>query len=283
MTSDSIHLRERREAVRRDIEELALQVDEGEVDPETAEKLRTSYERELDSLHAALGEHVDEVPAAPSRPAEPMPEPEPEPEQEAIEHLPKGGRTRSANRAVIGGVLLLGALAVTMYFAVQSAEPEGAAPGGVAPGDLIVDPATVSKEELEAVVAANPDVTAMRMALADRYFEAEEYGASLDHYLNIAENSSDPRERSKALARVGWMAYITDQPEAADEYLVLSLEADPANSEAILYRGFVTLYGLEDAENALPQLEAAQGLANLSERVIAQIDDALEDARRGTP
>ncbi|MDH3247588.1 MAG: hypothetical protein OEQ47_01395 [Acidimicrobiia bacterium] len=279
MTSDLNHLRERREAVRRDIEELALQMDEGEVDPETAERLRMSYERELDALDTSLGEHGEEIPAAPSRPAEP----EPMTESEPIEHLPRDGRTRSTNRAVIGGVLLLGALAVTMYFAVQSAEPDGPAPGGAAPGDLIVDPATVSNEELEAVVAANPDVTAMRMALADRYFEAEEYGASLDHYLNIAENSSDPRERSKALARVGWMAYITDQPEAADQYLVRSLEADPANSEAILYRGFVTLYGLEDAEKALPQLEAAQQLTNISQRVIDQIDDALEDARRGTP
>ena len=274
MTSDLNHLRERREAVRRDIEELAYQVDDGEVDPETAERLRMSYERELDALNASLGEHGDEMPAAPPRPAEPEPEPEPEPRE---------GRPRSTNRVVTGGVLLLGALAVIMYFAVQSAEPDDAAPGGAAPGNLIVDPATVSNEELEAVVAANPDVTAMRMALADRYFEAEEYGASLDHYLNIAENSSDPRERSKALARVGWMAYITDQAEAADQYLIRSLEADPTNSEAILYRGFVTLYGLEDAEAALPQLEAAQQLTNISQRVIDQIDDALEDARRGAP
>lgn len=277
MTSDLNHLRERRESVRRDIEELALQVDEGEVDPETAERLRTSYERELDALDATLGEHEDETPASASLPAEPEPEPEP------IEHLSREGRTRSTNRAVVGGVLLLGALAVIMYFAVQSAEPDDAAPAGAAPGDLIVDPATVSNEELEAIVAANPDVTAMRMALADRYFEAEAYGASLDHYLNIAENSSDPLERSKALARVGWMAYITDQPEAADEYLIRSLEADPTNSEAILYRGFVTLYGLEDAEAALPQLEAAQRLTNISQGVIDQIDDALEDARRRTP
>lgn len=276
MTSDLNHLRERRDAVRRDIAELALQVDEGEVDPETAEQLRTSYERELDALNASLGEHGDEMPAAPPRPAEPEPIPEPEPE-------PREGRARSRNRAVTGGVLLLGALAVIMYFAVQSAEPDDAPPGGAAPGDLIVDPATVSNEELEAVVAANPDVTAMRMALADRYFEAEAYGASLDHYLNIAENSSDPRERSKALARVGWMAYITDQPEAADEYLIRSLEADSTNSEAILYRGFVTLYGLEDAEAAVPQLEAAQRLTNISQGVIDQIEDALEDARRGTP
>jgi tetratricopeptide (TPR) repeat protein len=278
MTSDLNHLRERRDSVRRDIEELALQVDEGEVDPETAERLRTSYERELDALNASLGERGDEMPAAPPRPAEPEPILEPEPIPE-----PREGRARSTNRAVTGGVLLLGALAVIMYFAVQSAEPDDAPPGGAATGDLIVDPATVSNEELEAVVAANPDVTAMRMALADRYFEAEAYGASLDHYLNIAENSSDPRERSKALARVGWMAYITDQAEAADEYLVRSLEADPTNSEAILYRGFVTLYGLEDAEAALPQLEAAQQLTNISQGVIDQIDDALEDARRGTP
>ncbi len=77
------------------------------------------------------------------------------------------------------------------------------------------------------------------------------------------------------------MAYITDQAEAADQYLELALEANPNNSEAILYRGFVTLYGLEDPEAAIPQLEAALRLDNISDNVVSQIEQALADARSG--
>ena len=270
MTLDRIHLRERREAVLRDMDELALQVDEGEVAADTAERLLNGYRQELDALETAL----DGLPTIDQEPEEPPRNEASEPsEPEASKRQP-----RSPRRVAFGAVLLLGALVASLYLAAQIAEPDA----DVSPGALTVDPSSVTNEELEAIVAANPEVTAMRMALADRYFEAEEYGASLDHYLYIADNGADP-ERGKALARVAWMAYITDQPVAADEYLLLSLEADPSNSEAILYRGFVTLYGLGDAENAVPQLEAAQELTNLSERVVAQIEEALDDARRGAP
>jgi tetratricopeptide (TPR) repeat protein len=133
------------------------------------------------------------------------------------------------------------------------------------------------------VVAANPDITAMRMALADRYFEAEEWGSALDHYLYIAENTTDPAEETKALARVGWMAYISDQPEAADDYFARALELDPANAEAILFRSFNTMYGLEDPETAIPQFEEALELTNISDNVARQIEDSLEEAKAAAP
>jgi tetratricopeptide (TPR) repeat protein len=146
---------------------------------------------------------------------------------------------------------------------------------------LTVDPASVSSEELEAVVAANPNINGMRMALADRYFAAEDYGSALDHYLYIAENNPTADEESKVLARIGWMAYITDQPEAAEDYVLASLRIDPTNAEATLYLGFITLYGLGDAEGAIPQLEAALELPNLSPSVVSQVEAALEEARQG--
>jgi len=110
---------------------------------------------------------------------------------------------------------------------------------------------------------------------------AEEYGSALDHYLYIAENNPTADEESKVLARIGWMAYITDQPEAAEDYVLASLRVDPANAEATLYLGFITMYGLGDVEGAIPQLEAALELPNLSPSVVSQVEAALEEARQG--
>jgi tetratricopeptide (TPR) repeat protein len=233
-----------------------------------AERLRTGYLGELASLEASLAD---------------MPVVGEAPRTDVLAVEAAKPRTRSTRRVIAGSVIVMAAVSVTIFLVVRDARPDGAGSLSGSPGDLIVDPSSVSDEQLEAVVAANPDLTAMRMALADRYYDDEEYGSSLDHYLYIADNSPDRLERSKALARVGWMAYITDQPEAAQDYILASLDADPSNAEALLFRGFITLYGLEDAETAIPQLEAALELSNLSPNVISQVNDALEDARSRVP
>lgn len=256
---------ERRELVARDLDELAEQVGSGEVEPETAAELERSYRAELAELDARLEELGEE-------PEPVVVEREPDPSPPAS--------SRSPRRVFTGAAVLIVALTLAIFFVARDSEPGGGnAPGA---GNLLIDPANVTNEELEAVVADNPQITAMRMALADRYFDAEEYGSALSHYLFIAENTRNRTEESRALARVGWMAYITDQAEAADEYMMASLAADPTNSEAILFRGFVTMYGLGDPQSAIPQLEAALELTNLADSVVDQIEAALAEAR-GTP
>ena len=155
-------------------------------------------------------------------------------------------------------------------------EPPSAAPGG-----LTVDPNSVSNDQLEDVVAQNPDINAMRMALADRYFEEENFSQALDHYLYIAENNPTPAEEGRALSRIGWMAYTTGQPETAEQYLQTSLTVDPTNAESKLFLGFVLLYGLEDAEAAIPWLEEVAEVPDLPPTLLAQVQDALDDARSG--
>lgn len=266
MKSEQDDLIERRDQAQRDLDELAGQVEDNEIDPVTGARLRAAYQAELDQLDTALGD----LPKARIKPVEQASEPE-----------LNTGSARSPRRMVIGSLVLIAALSVTIGFAARDAQPDPTQPVSVSPGALTVDPASVSNEQLETVVAANPNINPMRMALADRYFEAEEYGAALEHYLYIADNNPTPEEESKALARVGWMAYRTGLSDEAKNYVDLSLAADPTNAEATLYLGFITLYGLGDAEAAIPQLEAALELSNLSENVISQIDDALVDARTG--
>ncbi|MGB8360287.1 MAG: hypothetical protein WCE80_02700 [Acidimicrobiia bacterium] len=261
MTSERARLIERRDLVRRDLLELAVQRETGEVAPDTAERLRRTYESELDALDSAIAELPDE---------------KPEHSYEEPKSADRG--SRPSWRRVVGALAFIGVLAVAFVLAANNANDTGQ-PVGASPGDLTVDPASVSNEEMEAVVEANPKVNGMRMALADRYFAAEEFGSALDHYLILLDNDPSVDEESKALARIAWIAYRTGLAEAAEEYARSSLEVDPNNSEARLYIGFITLYGLGDADAAIPQLEAALEIPNLSDNVTSQIKDALEEAR----
>jgi tetratricopeptide (TPR) repeat protein len=271
MTSERSQLVERRDMVRRDLDELTEQVESGEVDQDTADRLRSAYQAELDQLDRALAG----LPPAKPEPHQPVHSARP------VTEVPEA-RTRSPRRVVAGAAILIGALTIAIFFAARGTEPDPVETASGSPGALTVDPASVSNEQLEAVVEANPDITAMRMALADRYFEAEQWNLALDHYLYIAENTVNPGEETKALARVGWMAYITEQPDAADEYFVRALAIDPSNAEAILFQAFNTMYGLQDPAAAIPQLEAALELTNISDNVISQIEESLEEAKAAT-
>jgi tetratricopeptide (TPR) repeat protein len=139
----------------------------------------------------------------------------------------------------------------------------------------------VSNEQLEAIVAQNPDINAMRLALANRYFEEQDYGKALDHYLTVAENNPTPSEEGLALSRIGWMAYQTGQPEAAKQYLENSLTVDPTNQETKLFLGFVLLYGLDDAEGAIPLLEEIVAIPDLPSELLHSVEAALDEARNG--
>ena len=266
MTTDRDDLAERRDLIRRDLDELAAQVEKAEIGAATADRLRANYQAELELLDSALRE----LPEGPHEPAGAADAPE-----------IVAPHSRSPRRMVVGSLVVITALSVAIGFAARDAEPQNSQPISSSPGELIVDPATVSNEQLETVVAANPNINGMRMALADRYFAAEDYGAALDHYLYIADNGPSPEEATKALARIGWMAYISGLADEAKTYVEASLTADPTNAEATLFLGFITLYGLGDAETAIPQLEAALDLPNLSANVISQIEDALTEARAG--
>ncbi|MDH5616261.1 MAG: tetratricopeptide repeat protein, partial [Acidimicrobiia bacterium] len=158
-------------------------------------------------------------------------------------------------------------------------EPASPATDSGAPGELTIDPNTVSNEQLEEVIAQNPEINAMRLALADRYFDEESFSKALDHYLTVAENNPTPAEEGRALSRIGWMAYITGQPEAAEQYLRTSLTADPTNDETKLFLGFVLLYGLGDADGAIPWLEEVAAIPNLPPSLLAQVEAALDEAR----
>jgi tetratricopeptide (TPR) repeat protein len=250
-------LEERRGHVEQDLLELAGQVDAGEIDEATAARLEAAYRAELAEM--------DEVLAGLAKQPEDHPEP---------------GFGVSMRRAVIGTGALLVAFTIAIAFIGGDTVPsqQGAAEG--------VDPTPLggsadgSLETMEQVVAANPDNVALRLAVADAYFQREQYSSALGHYLAVLEDGSPTaQEESVALGRVGWMAFITGQLDAADQYLTTSLEVDPGNVEGSLFLGFVRLFGFDDPDGAIPLLEDVLAYPDLGAELRAEVEDALDRAR----
>ncbi len=175
-----------------DIRDVQRQLAEGELDAATARRLIERYRQELDSMEAGT---EDEVPdkALPSR----------------------SGRRLTGTLLLIGAVI---AVSVTAYLAIRPRE------GGFVTGNMEtqVDLSEVTNDQMEVVIAANPDVpgiAAMRLSLADRYFEAGEFSNALPHYLGALDGDLDPTRRSRALARVGWMTFESGNAGIARSYL----------------------------------------------------------------
>jgi tetratricopeptide (TPR) repeat protein len=136
-----------------------------------------------------------------------------------------------------------------------------------------------SRQELESIIAAHPESLAMRLALADLYFDDGDYSASLPHYLGVLEGEPTPLEESRALGRIGWMAYLTGQTTAAADYLEASLEADPDNGEGKLFLAVVLFEGSGDAAGAIPLLEEVLAIPGLPDDMRQAVGAVLDEAR----
>ncbi len=173
-------------------------------------------------------------------------------------------RARSRLYPILGLALAVGAVVVVASLFVQ--EGEGAATGVADLGAQDLE--NVSNETMEAVIAANadnPQVSGMRLALAERYFEAGDYRSAFPHYLEVAgsPNSSDEQVVA-ALVRLGWMAW--DGNGEADAALGLfdqALEIDPGSTTAMYVKGEVLWCGKGDvaaAEDLFRSVLADPGL-----------------------
>ncbi|MGI9528318.1 MAG: hypothetical protein ACR2NG_01280 [Acidimicrobiia bacterium] len=240
--------------LREEIADLAVQVSTGDLDADTADTLRARYAAELSALEGATAQSVV---AASSSGADAASEEE--------GHSP----SRISGR-VLGGAAVLGAAIVAIgVFAVASLDDGTSGVEGVV-SDVLADNGTtdlseISNEEMEAVVAANPEVIGMRLALARRYFEEGTFDLALDHYFEVLEREQHP----EALANVGWMTYLSQRPDIALGYLEAALERQPDYLPAqwFISNVFVTL---GRGEEAVPFLV-----------LLANADDVPDEIKEG--
>lgn len=236
------------EQVDRDLAEVAAQLAAGELDAATAERLRASYERERAAIVAA--------PPGP-RPAE----------------------GRSPRRMLIGSaILIVGVVAVAAFGVIttQSDTPGQGAITGVA-SDAVegggVDLSSVTDEEMEAVIAANPRVVGMRLALAERYVAAGNHSRALDHYLTVLDQSP---QQPEALAMVGWLTFLAGEAELAEPFVVKSLEVEPEYPLALWFLGNI-LMANGDYDGATFAIEHLLGF-ELSPEIRSEAEALLAEA-----
>jgi cytochrome c-type biogenesis protein CcmH/NrfF len=264
-------LRERLAQAEQDLVELGAQVAAGEVDETTAAALGERYRAETAEARTALADldGQDSIPPATVAPRGP------------------------AGRRVLAGAVLGVAALVGVGLAVKGAlvprpadgyvtgvdVADAAAgstgAGGAAPADGR-DLSKVSDAELEAVVAANPEVTGMRLALAHRYFDRGDYRRAMGHYRLVLERERNP----VALSHVGWIAFIVGRrPDLAARLLDESLRRSPNDPEALWFLGNVQLSGLNDARAAVATLSRLERLPGLSATERDKVAELVRTAR----
>lgn len=179
-------------------------------------------------------------------------------------------QTPGRARTVAGSGLVVGACLLVGWLAFQALEEEPVAQAGR-------DLSTVTNEEMEEVIATNPEVVGMRLALADRYFQSGQFSNALTHYREVLDRQ--PRH-PEALARVGWMVFLSGEPEVAARFEERALAEAPDYAEAKWYLANVRLDGLADPEGAIPLLEELLEVEDLPPDVLEAVRQRLEEAQR---
>ena len=244
-----------RTLILRDIEEVEQQLAEGELDRATADRLIDRYRLELQSLEVSdQPEITDRI------------------EEEATQSAPSGRRW--AGTLLLIGVVLI--VAITAFLAVRPREDGFITGNPPTPIDL----SEVTNDQMEAVIAANPDIpeiAAMQLALADRYFEEGSFSEALPHYLDALEGTLDPPRRARGLARVGWMSYLSGNVDLALSYLRGARSIDSGYTETNLFLGFLLLEQ-EDFEGALEQLTPLLEDEGLPDDIRGAVEAAIRSA-----
>lgn len=257
------------EQVDRDLAEIDEQLEMGELDEATAERLRSAYQTERATLEEQLA-GIQATGASSDVGAEPVDAPE--------------GRSRGraiAGTAIVGVAAVV--VAVVAMFSLQEQTPAGEMTDGVATevledgglsGQGATDLSSVSAAEMEAVVAENPNITGMRMALAELYVEEGNLSKALEHYMIVLE--VEP-ENAEALTRVGWLTSVSGEPELAVVFFERALAIEPEYPQAYWFLA-VARFDFGDMEGAIGPLEALLAF-EIPDEVRTEALAMLEEAR----
>jgi tetratricopeptide (TPR) repeat protein len=247
-TATRLGLEEQRDRALDDLIALRAQEAAGEIEPDTAAELRACYEADA----AAALRHLEELP----------------------ETAPAGRSPRRIALALGGFAIVAVVVVIALVNAVEPRAAGGFVTGGPETPTTL-DLSTVSTEEMEAVVAANPDVIPMRLALARRYVEAGDFSAALPHYFEVLERDA---RNPEALMYMGWMTYLSGDAETGVALIEQSLELAPGDILATWLLANARYYGLGDRAGAVPLLEAvlASGLA--PPEIVAEAEQMVAEA-----
>ena len=255
MTAERDVIEARKAKALQDLVEVERQRQSGEIDAATADHLTRIYEAEI---IAAL-------------------EPEPAPPEPGAPRF-----DRMTSLLTLAGVVVVACVAIVAVIASRSDRGETGAvqstvstlPGGGR------DLATVSDEEMEAVIEQNPSVTPMRLALIERYLREGELEKAKEHAAIALENDPSAEDRQEALKYLGWTTALLGEPAEGAGLLDEALSLEPGDQDAKWFLANVKLSQLDDPEGAaalLRELLAEDMSATQREAVEAKLAEA--DAR----
>ena len=246
-------IQERIAQAERDLVELEEQVEQGEIDAATAARLRERYEAEKTAL-------VDEL------------------TQEGEETSAGRSSVLSGARLVGIGAVLIAVIGVGLWLVATTGHNtsgvEGVAADVVSGNALNLD--SISNEQMEEVIAQHPDIAPMRLALAQRYFDAGDFPNALKHYMYVLDTLGD--KDPTALANVGWMTYLSGVPDVAESFVEESLSVQPDGGIAFWYLASIRFYGLNDAAGAVEPLQKLLAYDNLPGEIRSAAEDLLSKA-----
>ena len=256
MTDPRADLEERRDLALRDLAELEAQVRADEIDHAGAAALRARYEKDATAAIRAL-RRLDDASATETADGPPS-------------------ERRRWVFAVVTGLAVAGAVVAAVALPRFVGErPAGGFVTGNEATDGGRDLSQVTNEEMEQVVAANPDVVGMRLRLAHRYLDAGENRKAFEHYMAVLDREPHP----EAMSHLGWIVFQDGDIDLALELLDASRERAPDDPETLWFLANVHLYGRSDPDAALPLLEQLLERDDLGAQR-TQVEDAIQDARR---
>ena len=234
-------LEDRRANAIQEMVETQRQLDAGEIDEKTAQRLFAIHQ-------ARIVEAVDGLTALGPAPAAP---------------------DRRNQHRIIAGVgiasiaLFVGLLVVTdsghkksgSNLTTGTTAPAASSTAGVGGGR---DLSTVTNDEMEAVIAQNPNVTAMRLALVERYMstgtESDLKKASEHAHVALSQNPGTT-DRARALRDLGWVTALQGNPTEGAKLLDQSLSIEPTDKNTMFFLARVRLDGLHDPPGAIRLLQ----------------------------
>jgi cytochrome c-type biogenesis protein CcmH len=198
-----------------------------------------------------------------------------------------GPQSRSRRRTLVGGLILAGTFAVVVIVAGFFLQDREGATAGVANLEG-QDLSEVSNETMEAVVAANLDdrqISGMRLALAERYYEIGDYSSAFPHYLAVAEAAvASDAEVVTALVRLGWMAWDGNgEVETAIGLFDQALIIDSDSTTAMFLKGQVLWCGAGESNAAADLFSDVLADPELSEDSKALVGSSFEAVSSGEP
>ncbi len=177
-------------------------------------------------------------------------------------------------------LVILGAGERTGRAGDMPAAPPVTIPGATSDGSGR-DLSTVTETEMEAVIAKNPNVIGMRLALVERYLNAGDIDAAYHHTSVAIDLPASDQEYEHALRLHGWTTALKGAPASGAEYLRAALTLSPDDRDARWFLANVEWHGLGNAAGAKEQL-ATLTAASVGADQQRKIDALVADITSGT-